>query len=133
DLGTLVLNGANTYTGGTAIQGGIVQVSNNSNLGAAGGGVTLDDGTLRTTASFTIDRATELQGLGGTFETLAGTELNYASTITGAGSLTKTGLGTLNINAQSNYSGATTVNEGILAAGGENYLSGASDFEVAAG
>lgn len=133
DLGTLVLNGANTYTGGTAIQGGIVQVSNNSNLGAAGGGVTLDDGTLRTTASFTIDRATELQGLGGTFETLAGTELNYASTITGAGSLTKTGLGTLNINAQSNYSGVTTVNEGILAAGGENYLSGASDFEVAAG
>jgi len=49
--GTLILSGNNSYTGGTTIVGGTLQVSADANLGAASGGLSLDGGTLRTTAS----------------------------------------------------------------------------------
>ncbi|OTH89328.1 hypothetical protein CAZ07_37030, partial [Pseudomonas aeruginosa] len=46
DSGTLVLNGSNGYTGGTALNGGTLVVGNNSALGTgvltAAGGTTLD-------------------------------------------------------------------------------------------
>ena len=51
DLGTLALSGVNT-TGGTAVNNGTVQVSQDANLGAASGALSLDGGTLAATASF---------------------------------------------------------------------------------
>ncbi|WZB71961.1 autotransporter-associated beta strand repeat-containing protein [Achromobacter xylosoxidans] len=42
DLGTLALSGVNTYTGGTAVNSGTVQVSQDANLGAASGALSLD-------------------------------------------------------------------------------------------
>ncbi len=133
DLGTLVLGAANTYTGGTSINGGTVQISSNENLGGAAGDVSMNGGTLRTTANMDIDRATELQGLGGTIETDGGTTLDYTAAITGDGSLTKTGDGTLVLNTQSTYTGATSVETGTFAAGGENVFSNTSDFTVSQG
>ena len=53
--GTLRLSGANTYRGGTTVTGGILQVSRDANLGAASG-LTLNGGTLATTASFDSGR-----------------------------------------------------------------------------
>jgi fibronectin-binding autotransporter adhesin len=44
DLGTLVLTGPNSYTGGTVIEEGTLQVSSDRNLGAAAGALTLDGG-----------------------------------------------------------------------------------------
>ena len=50
DLGTLVLNAANTYTGGTDINGGTVQIASDASW-AGGTAIGMNAGTLRTTQS----------------------------------------------------------------------------------
>jgi fibronectin-binding autotransporter adhesin len=51
---------ASSYTGGTIVNGGTLAVSLDSNLGGAAGGLTLDGGTLATTASFSSARTVSL-------------------------------------------------------------------------
>lgn len=117
DAGTLVLSGANSYTGGTRIEGGVVQIASDANLGAAGTGLTLQSGVLRTTADIGSARAVTLSTGGGTFDTLAGTTLSLGSAVTGAGALTKIGDGNLTLLADSSYSGGTTIRAGTLQLG----------------
>ena len=45
--GTLVLSGANTYTGGTTVGSGTVNINSNSALGGTGSGVVLNGGSLQ--------------------------------------------------------------------------------------
>lgn len=116
DLGTLVLGGSNTYTGGTAINGGVLQVAGDASLGAATGTLSFDGGTLRTTATFSTARDTTLNAAGGTFETQTGT-FTQGGIIAGTGALTKTGTGTLSLTADNSYTGGTTVAAGILQLG----------------
>ncbi|APY16092.1 autotransporter outer membrane beta-barrel domain-containing protein [Brucella sp. 10RB9214] len=132
DLGTLVLGATNTYTGGTSINTGTLQISSNKNLGEAAGDISMNGGTLHTTSDIEIDRATVLENLGGTIKTDDGTTLDYIANIDGSGSLTKTGSGTLVLHRKSTYTGTTSVETGPLAAGGENVFSNASDFNVSA-
>ncbi|MFQ6686987.1 autotransporter-associated beta strand repeat-containing protein, partial [Bordetella pertussis] len=54
--GTLVLEHDNTHAGGTRITGGVLRVSRDENLGEAHGMLTLDGGTLSTTAGFASRR-----------------------------------------------------------------------------
>ena len=130
-LGTLLLSGANTYSGGTIISGGTLAVSTNDNLGSASGGLTFGGGTLQYLSSFDLARSITLNSGGGTFDTNS-----YSSTlsgnITGPGSLTKTGGGTLMLSGGNTYSGATNVNAGTLQAGATNTLSASSAFTVLA-
>ncbi|QKC95896.1 autotransporter outer membrane beta-barrel domain-containing protein [Mesorhizobium sp. NZP2298] len=113
--GTTILTGANTYSGGTAIDGGTLQVSEDGNLGAASGSLTFDGGTLRTTASFATNRDVLISSTGG-FDTAAGTQLDLSGQVTGSGMLVKNGAGTLNVTSYSNnYTGGTVVNAGTLA------------------
>ena len=86
DLGTLVLSGTNTYTGGTAINGGTLQVSANANLGDAAGALSFNGGTLHTTASFTSSRNIDLLGQG-TFLTDDATTLTLDGVLSGSGQL----------------------------------------------
>ncbi|MBB5041095.1 autotransporter domain-containing protein [Shinella fusca] len=112
--GTTTLSGNNTYTGGTALNAGVVSVSQNSNLGAASGILTFDGGTLQTTAGFSMNRATTIGVGGGTFDVTAGT-LTQAGVISGNGPLSKTGVGTLTLTGNSSaFTGTTTVSEGTL-------------------
>ncbi|HEX2888801.1 autotransporter-associated beta strand repeat-containing protein, partial [Vineibacter terrae] len=112
DLGTLVLAGTNTYTGGTAINGGTLQVSSDANLGDAAGALSFDGGTLRNTASFTTARGVTLLDGGGTFQTDA--DLTVAGVVGGTGALTKTGTGTLTLTDTNTYAGGTIINAGTV-------------------
>ncbi|MBB3594213.1 outer membrane autotransporter protein [Rhizobium sp. BK529] len=131
DLGTLVLSGLNTYTGGTSVQGGTLQVSADANFGDAAGGITLDGGTLHSTSSFESNRGVTLASTG-TFLTDAGTVLTLNGNLNGAGGFAKTGTGTLLLNGTSSYGGATTVTEGTLQAGSAGAFSPSSAFSVGA-
>src|SRR3546814_3721712 len=64
DLGTLVLSGTNSYTGGTAINAGTLSISSDGNLGDAAGGITFEGGTINITADMTSVRAVTFVGEG---------------------------------------------------------------------
>jgi fibronectin-binding autotransporter adhesin len=122
--GTLVLGSANTYQGGTTINGGTLSVSANDRLGDVNGGLTFNGGTLLATASFTMSRATTLNAGGGTFNVSSGLTLN--GTIGGVGGLTKTGVSTLVLGGSNTYQGGTTINAGMIQISADNNLGNAS-------
>jgi len=118
--GTLSLgNTANSYTGGTVVAGNsTIQIDADAVLGS--GGVTLGDsvskGTLRFTSGsvITTNRSMTL-GLGGGVMDTAGTaNITIAASISGGGSLTKVGTGTLTFGAVNTYTGITDVEQGTL-------------------
>ena len=128
--GTLVLSGVNTYTGGTTISEGILSVSADDNLGASTGALTFNGGTLETTAGLSSSRAITLNTNGGTFLADPGTTSSFSSQITGGGSFTKDGLGTLILAGANTYTGQTDVVSGTLRAGSVTGLSLNSAFVV---
>jgi fibronectin-binding autotransporter adhesin len=116
--GTLTLTGANTYAGGTAINGGVLQIASDAVLGAATGALSFDGGTLQTTTSFASARNIALTG-DGTLLTDGGTVFSLGGAITGAGSLTKDGTGATILTGTNSYKGTTSVNAGTLFINGD--------------
>ncbi|MDP3592655.1 autotransporter-associated beta strand repeat-containing protein [Phenylobacterium sp.] len=112
DAGTLVLTATNTHTGGTLINEGVLQISQESSLGA--GGLTLDGGTLRINSG-TLGRGITLGASGGTITPSVSTTVSGA--ITGIGRLTKGGTGILRLTGVNTYSGGTTISGGALTLG----------------
>lgn len=120
--GTLILGASNTYTGGTTISGGTVQIAADSNLG--GGALTIQGATFQVAGNISSARSVVLDNSSGfpppgaasiqvdstfTYTALAG------ATVSGPGSLTKTGAGTLDLTAATvSYTGATNVYAGVL-------------------
>ena len=114
--GTITLSGANTYSGGTAINSGVLQVSSDGNLGALAGALTFNGGTLATTASFTSAREVVLNSTG-TFDVAATTGLTLSGTVSGSGALVKEGSGVLILTGDATHSGGTLVSAGTLQVG----------------
>lgn len=90
--GTLVLTGDKTYTGGTTISGGILQLGDGTINGSVAGNVTNN-------ANLTFNN---------------GSTQTFGGEISGTGSLTKLGTGALTLSGSNNYSGGTTVSAGSL-------------------
>ena len=110
-LGILTLSGDNSYAGGTIINGGILSVSADNNLGDAAGTITFDGGTLRALAPFTSLRGITLNAGGGRFDP-NGNILTLSGSIVGGGPLTVSGSGILNLSGVNTYTGATIVDIG---------------------
>ncbi len=112
--------GSHTFQGGLNLNGGIFSVANGDNrLGADGGSVSFDGGTLRFHGSgvdmTSSDRATTLSGGGGTIDVqFADRTIAWAGVVGGAGDLTKIGEGTLRLTRDNDYTGATMVSNGTL-------------------
>ncbi|EEK4828218.1 fibronectin-binding autotransporter adhesin ShdA [Salmonella enterica] len=87
--GELTLSGDNTYSGGTTITGGTLTADHADSLGT---GAIANSGVLQVG------------------------EGELENTLSGTGSLVKTGTGELTLNGDNDYSGGTTIDDGVLIA-----------------
>ncbi|WP_140920319.1 autotransporter-associated beta strand repeat-containing protein [Limnobaculum xujianqingii] len=119
-LGTLQLSSVNTYTGSTLVNGGTLQT------GIVNAFATSSDVTVASGATLDLNNfAQQANNLSGAGSILLGnaalTANNIASTtfsgvIDGAGSLRKTGTGTLTLSGANTYQGGSTLSAGTLVA-----------------
>ncbi|MDA7780257.1 autotransporter-associated beta strand repeat-containing protein, partial [Candidatus Pelagibacter sp.] len=142
NTGTLTLTGTNTQSR-SYISGGVLSVNQDRALGAVPGStdsnnITINGGTLKTTASFTINtkRGIQLDASNSTINVDASTTLTYAGIIDHQGSetnngYTKSGGGTFALSGDSTYSGVTTISAGVISiahAGSLGSTSGATSI-----
>ncbi|HUH56641.1 MAG TPA: autotransporter domain-containing protein, partial [Rhodanobacter sp.] len=90
--GTLVLTGASTYTGGTTIGAGTLQLGN-------GGSTGMIVGNVANGGQLVFDHSDNL---------------SFAGAISGSGSLSQNGSGVLTLTGTNSYTGGTIVNAGTL-------------------
>ena len=135
---TLAPSAGNTYSGGTTITQGTLSVAADNALGASSGALTLNGGTLQLGSTFNLaaGRAVSVTGNNGTIDT-QGFNSTIAQGITGAGTLTKLGSGTLTLNGVNSYTGGTQVSAGTVIVGDGSSasaaLSGGGAVAVASG
>src|SRR2546426_668726 len=123
--GTLILSGANTYTGATSISAGTLQLGA-TNTVPSGSAVTVSGGATFDLHGFS-DAIGSLAGAGTVTSGAAGAVTltaggNNSSTTfsgviqngSGTVALTKVGTGTMTLSGANTYSGATTVSAGVL-------------------
>lgn len=117
--GVLVLEGQNTYAGGTILREGVLEVSADANMGAKASVLAFEGGTLRNTAVFEAQRDMTLGTAGGASGGLFDTQANLkvSGLISGAGALIKQGPAGLLLSADNTYSGGTRIEAGVLQLG----------------
>ncbi|MFO0941640.1 MAG: autotransporter-associated beta strand repeat-containing protein [Pirellulales bacterium] len=127
---TLILTGANTYSGGTFITGGTLSLVSSERLANSGSitisnGATLQLGGTETVGSVSMTSGTISSG------SLVGTAYNFdsgtvSSNLGGSAALTKNGTGTLTLSGTSTFTGGTAVNQGTLQLNAAASLSGST-------
>ncbi len=95
-LGTLILANNNTYSGGTTINIGTLQIGNGGTSGSLGFGDVLNNGSLIFNRSDAV---------------------TVTNLITGSGNFSQAGSGKLTLTADNTYSGGTTIGSGTLQIG----------------
>ena len=115
---TLTIDTANTYTGGTTINGGVVAINADASLGAASGLVTINGATLEATVTASASRAFDLSGAASTIQVDGGATYTISSVVAdgaSAGTLNKTGAGVLTLGGTNTYTGGTIISAGTVA------------------
>jgi fibronectin-binding autotransporter adhesin len=107
--GTLTLNSANSYSGGTTIGAGTLQITNGSALGS--GAVTLSGGTLATSGALTVSNSLTIAASTGAV--VVSGSAAWTGNISGPGGLTLGG-GLLSLSGVNTYQGPTVVSAGTL-------------------
>ncbi|WP_420564761.1 DUF4347 domain-containing protein [Thalassobaculum sp.] len=98
--GTTILIATNTYTGGTTLSAGTLQVGNGGTAGSITGNVT-NNATLAFNRSDAV---------------------TFSGVVSGTGNLTKAGAGTLTLSGTNTYNGTTTVTGGTVSVAGDGNL-----------
>ncbi|NKC49949.1 hypothetical protein HED54_26460 [Ochrobactrum anthropi ATCC 49188] len=98
--GTLLLTGTNTYSGGTTIQGGVLQLGNGGITGSVLGDITNN-------AALAFNRSDSFA---------------FSNVISGTGRVEQRGSGTLILSGINTYTGGTSIAGGILQVSADNNL-----------
>jgi autotransporter-associated beta strand protein len=110
--GTWLLDGNNSYSGGTSIGAGVLAVGDNNALGT--GTVTFNGGAISAAGSYTISNAVNIAS--GVYGTVSGSgNLTFSGAISGAAGnqgmqITSTGITTYG--SSNSYNGGTTISTG---------------------
>jgi autotransporter-associated beta strand protein len=120
-VGILSLTGSNTYTGGTNLNGGTLQINSPTSLGDPAGNLVFAGGTLQLLADVSTPRNYMVSGVSDAIidtnshnQTISGT---ISPSSGGTGGVVKNGSGTLTLQGTNSYVGTTTVNAGTLSIG----------------
>ncbi|WP_200881970.1 autotransporter-associated beta strand repeat-containing protein, partial [Nitrincola sp. A-D6] len=105
--GTLTLTGSNSYTGGTTISDGTLQIGD----GGVSGSI---DGNVTNSGALIFNRSDDL---------------DFVDEISGSGSLTQQGGGILTLTGSNSYTGSTTISGGTLQIG-DGGVNGSIDGNV---
>lgn len=111
--GTLVLTGANTYSGDTDVKGGVLQVGDGGTSGSILGAVNVDDSAI-----FAFKRSDNI---------------TFVGMIAGEGSVVQKGSGSLTLTGANSFSGGLTVESGTVEAGNEGTVLGTGVVNIGSG
>lgn len=138
-LGTVTLNAANSFTGGVTINAGALKITKGTALGPLPASYTADQvilngGSLEYSSdsdfSSGANRGFSIGSSGGTIRVSGAGDYSISAIVADlsgqTGALTKTGQGTLTLDAASSYSGGTTIASGTLRVGVSGSLGASS-------